>query len=113
MRCDHHDGGSVRVVVDIGRADATFQVWLNDKRTMRTAPLERIATIESRLERAAVAPVARQPSGGRPAGYEVTLTAGMTQSVFRWVASTPTSWEPIASAADELLALARSLDATD
>lgn len=111
VRCSQDDGGDVRVVAEIGRANVKCQVSLDGKRTTRTAPRERVAAIVMRLEKAAVSPVAFQPSGGRAAGYEVTLTAGMTQSVFRWVAATPAGWEPIAQAADDLIALAGSLDA--
>ena len=104
------DRGDVRVVADIGRVTVTFQVSLAAGCTNRTAPRACVTAIVTRLENATMAPIPSQPPGKRAIGYEVSLTTGMTQSVFRWVAATPSGWESIAQAADELIALAGSID---
>ena len=110
VRRRQQDGADVHVVVDVGSVDATFQLSLGGHRTSRTAPRERVASIIARLDTERLPAVPLHPSGGEAIGYEVTITAPMTQSRFRWVAATPKGWAQIAAAADELIALAQASD---
>lgn len=111
VRRSEGDGADVRVVADIGRVIVTFQVSLAAGCSTRTAPRACITAIVTRLENATMAPIASQLLGRRAVGYEVTLTNGMTQSMFRWVGAAPLGWGPIAQAADDLIALAGTIDA--
>jgi hypothetical protein len=112
VRRRQQDGADVHVIVDIGPVDATFQLSLNGRRTNRTAPREGVAPIIARLDTARLPAVPLHPSGGDAIGYEITISAAMTQSRFRWVAATPEGWAQIAASADELIALAQASDAS-
>lgn len=101
-----------RVAVAIAGQVAVFQIWRDAVTFSHSVSSEVLSSVLAQLERAAVPPIGDQEPRGVPVGYEVTLTAGMSQSVFRWVASTPTGWEPVADAAHELIALARTFAAT-
>jgi hypothetical protein len=106
----HEQGGSdSRVTADIRHGEVRLDVTVDGKRTKHDVDAARFAEVTRHLDRAAAQPVPSHAENGAPVGYEVILSAGMTQSVFRWVASTPATWEPIAELAEALLALGREL----
>src|SRR4051794_4460658 len=106
LRRQEDGGADTRVVADLARSGAArIDVTLTGKRTKHDVDTARFRSVIAPLDSAAAAPVPAHAQIGAPVGFEVILTAGMTQSVFRWVGSTPATWEPIAAMAEELLAL--------
>ncbi|MDB4877841.1 MAG: hypothetical protein JWM41_4287 [Gemmatimonadetes bacterium] len=115
IECRRRDqqGSDTRVVATIGPVDATLEITVDGTRSTRTVPRARIDAVVSPLRDVTLSPVAEHRPVGDPVGYEISFTSGMTQSAFRWIASTPAGWEPIATAADAFLAIARELTRPD
>jgi hypothetical protein len=109
LRRREEGGQEARVVADIHEDGARLDVTVNGKRTKHDVDAARFDTVSATLEGAAIAPVPAHAREGAPVGFEVILTTGMSQSVFRWVGATPATWEPVARMADALLVLGREL----
>lgn len=109
LRRREEGGPEARVVADIRGDGARLDVTVDGKRTKHDVPGARFDTVSAILEGAALAPAPAHAREGAPVGFEVILTAGMSQSVFRWVGATPVTWEPVARMADALLVLGREL----
>jgi hypothetical protein len=104
------DGGDeIRIVADFRAAGARLDVTIGGKRTKHDVDRHHVEMLIGHLREAAIFPVPDHVPEGERIGYEVILSAGMTQSVFRWVGATPATWEPVARTADELLALGRRI----
>ena len=111
VRCREGDEDE-HVDVSIAGQIAVFHISRGRDSLTRSVSVEVLSSVLSGLESAAIPPIGDQTAGGAPVGYEVTISAGMRQSVFRWVASTPAGWEPVASAARDIIAIARTFGTT-
>jgi hypothetical protein len=109
VRRQEQQGGESRVVADVRADRVRIDVTFGGKRTKHEIDAARFSHVAARLEHAVPSPLPAHSESGAPIGHEVIISAGMTQSVFRWVASSPATWEPIAAMASDFLALARDL----
>jgi len=112
LRRQETGAGDDRVVVDFRGGIARVDVTLAGKRTKHEIDATRFAPIVDQLTAATPHAIAVHAPGGAPVGHELILSAGMTQTVYRWVATAPATWEPIATAANAVLEIARALSNT-